>query len=265
MVSLLQTNVFKDLSLLVENYVINLKSRPDRLEVFKQKNLKNFNRIKIFEAYDGKEVSRTALVEGNFILEENTYQETALAVALSHVHLWKMCVETNQIITVIEDDVVLEDNFFKIQENLIRINSDFDIMLFGFNADWPLEVSFGNGLPKSTILFEAQPEEFFKTKTYSTPKLEAFAGCCCYAITPRGAKIFLETILPLGGGYYPLRVFKAPYGGDFTKAEWRNSGVDVAMSMCLQNMIAKVCLPPIAIPANNWADSSFERKGHSVY
>ncbi|GAN63013.1 glycosyltransferase [Acetobacter indonesiensis NRIC 0313] len=248
----------------MKHYVINLKSRPDRLSNFLRDNKPHAEKISVFEAVDGKVLSRSDLVQAGLVLEANCYDAIGLAVALSHIQLWKLCLESGQPITIMEDDSVLTDDFFDIQKDLITQNPDFDIFVFGFNSDWPLEISFGNGLPKATVLFEKEKEQFLKSKSYGAPKIEAFAGCCCYTITPACAEKFLQMLLPLDGGFYPLRVFSALYGGDFTRTAWKNSGIDVAISMCLHRVNGRVCLPPIAVPHNDWADSSFDRTDHQA-
>ena len=64
----------------MKHYVINLKSRPDRLSNFLRDNKPHAEKISFFEAVDGKELSRSDLVQAGLVLDANCYDAIGLAV-----------------------------------------------------------------------------------------------------------------------------------------------------------------------------------------
>ncbi|WP_418610513.1 glycosyltransferase family 25 protein [Gluconobacter cerinus] len=248
----------------MKNYVISLASRPDRLAQFNAINAPFLDQITVFPATDKNDVSKQACIDAGIVLNDADYDDTALAVAMSHLRLWQLCRDIGEPIMVMEDDVHLSPDFWKDREKALTTNPDYDFLALGFNTDWPLEVAFVPGSMKATIIFDEEQPKFSQGHAFCYPQLSAFAGCCCYVITPPCAKFFMENIFPIKDGYYALRYFTSPVCREFTRIRWTNVGIDVAISMVLQDVRSYVCLPPIAIPGNDWSSSSFERGGHLI-
>ena len=248
----------------MKTFVINVKARPERLAAFWQNNAA-FERslFTITEAVTPDMIRASPNLPADYFAEIGHYCDTAVAVALSHIKLWEFCIQSGEPITILEDDVVLGKDFFE-QRSRIVSSHRFDLLAMGFNTDWPVEIDFGNGLNKATLIFSDEastvPED--KDVMPQVVRADSFAGASCYALTPEGAQKLRDLVVPLRSRSYPLRVASSYIAREFQRLPWINSGIDVDIAIALRRLDAKICLPPIAQPINDWNQSSFDRKNH---
>lgn len=116
-------------------YYINLKRRPDKnkdtlVQLQKSNLLKN--KMKRFEAIDGKNIDLTNYLQFGHKKEVLEGRRGWIGCALSHIELWKRCVSINKPILVFEDYNVIkteEVNFDKHLETILNnFPNDFDIV-----------------------------------------------------------------------------------------------------------------------------------------
>lgn len=134
--------------------------------------------------------------------------------------------------------------------------SDWDIILWSYNNDWPVGLvsTFGRvaALKEKDISpeFIARNYRVFQQETREPVllPLASAAGIGFYSVTPRGAQKLLDACLPLRGKL-------ARYGSD-TSIGWQNSGLDIEMSRHYENLKAYVSYPPLATMINDSAYST---------
>lgn len=229
-------------------FVISLKRTPERLEEFRRQNL-NFE-AEIFDAIDGNSVDRDFLLSNGIITEsiKNRYTNGAIGVALSHRDLWKQCMESNQPITVIEDDAFLAKNFETIVESN-TYDDGWDFIFWGSNLDQCVGVHLIPGIVYSE--FKTHQDQlisniwqFRSLNIQSVLYRCSFAvGLVCYSISPKGASYLLNNV-------FPLRDYQRPY---------LNFGIDHSVLEELQNITAWYSIPPLALTKNDQNTSTVQK------
>ena len=126
-------------------YVINLKSRPDRLEYmtkqFEENNLTNYN---IFEAIDGESTDWEQLV---FDRQSLYLTDSELGATVSHLSVIKHWLETSssEYAIIMEDDLSFETVKywnFTFDEYIKNINVKYDILQFCIIHNFNVNTSF---------------------------------------------------------------------------------------------------------------------------
>jgi GR25 family glycosyltransferase involved in LPS biosynthesis len=114
-------------------FVINLKRDTDRLnkilQQFKYFNITNFE---IFEGVDGKNLTYDNLKNYDSKTSKRIIRELSLSeigCALSHIEVYRRIINENKRCLIIEDDVVLSDEFKNFID--IEIEDECDILFFG--------------------------------------------------------------------------------------------------------------------------------------
>jgi len=100
----------------------------------------------------------------------------AVGCSLSHIRLWKKCVELNEPIIIIEDDVNLDKKGGRVQKALSQIPEDCDF---------------------ASIMYIPIHTQSKKCTGQWCEIGVNFAGLQLYYITPRGASILLRDALPV--------------------------------------------------------------------
>ena len=227
--------------------VISLDRTPERFQRFVD--LNKGVKIQRFRAIDGTKLRKDACIRQGLITADNTYNPGALGVALSHVMLWRDCAAGTEQYHIAEDDVVLRADFWKCASDLLQRNSDWDIVLWSHNFDWPVMVAPGDGVWAAAIQY-LQPKSNFGLEQFrgaDRPSillpLISSAGIGCYSISPSGAARMLSDCLPIGAAKPPY-VLNPSMG-------WENSGIDVEMSRHYSRHHAYIAIPPIALAPND--------------
>jgi len=101
----------------MKTFVVSLKRRPDRRELFNKNNPSL--EYEIFDAVDGREINHQWLLNNNFDtykywkdpINETHLTHGEVGCFLSHYRLWELCIKINRPIIVLEDDAMLTDRF----------------------------------------------------------------------------------------------------------------------------------------------------------
>lgn len=184
------------------SYLINLHRRQDRLENF-MKNVKEkgliFSNLERFSAVDAKklddqyinsviDVSARKGAFGKREYHEELNGRGSVGCYLSHFALWKKCVELNQPILIMEDDINFVENFM---EKLQKV-SDF----------LPKK-----GLTLFNYQFNTRPD---KENEYIF-KVKHFFGLGFYTITPDFIKKIMDFLFPIKYQIDSVLSFLAPF------------------------------------------------------
>jgi glycosyl transferase, family 25 len=181
------------------------------------------------------------------------YTQGATGCALSHITLWQDCVESDEILTIVEDDAVLRPDFATLTTEILRwARCDWDIVVWGWNMD---SVLVADILPRvhmvasfDQLAAREHIDEFRKDRSdpMLSPLLRCF-GTPCYTVSPHGADRLLNGGF-LGSGdmvYFP--------GLNRSLAE---NGIDIAMNRAYSVLKAFVAIPPLAVTPNDNAEST---------
>ena len=161
-------------------YYINLNRRPDKnkntiIEINKSNILKN--KMKRFEAIDGKQIDLNNYLVPNInkkLLEE---RRGWIGCALSHIELWQKCVSINKPILIFEDDNIIKTD--------INYDKHLEIIINNFPKDFSIVYlvtdNVVNYIPYNDLFVKAKNKNWILS---------------AYFISPTGAKILLDSIIP---------------------------------------------------------------------
>ena len=238
-------------------HVINLDRSADRLAEFVAANahLENLQR---FAAVDGKSQDIPALV-ANGIFEQGVaehYGAGAVGAALSHLALWNKAIESNQVLTVCEDDAIFNRHFEPAAESVLAaLPSDWDFILWGWNFDSYLLFELMPGVSPCLSCFdEAQMRDGaarFQAQAIAPQsfKLVRALGIPCYSISAKGARILKTSCLP-------LPKIKVHFPG--LNRHYSNFGIDIMMNHNYPEIKAFVSFPPLVITKNEIKKSTIQ-------
>jgi GR25 family glycosyltransferase involved in LPS biosynthesis len=106
-------------------YVINLKRRPDRLKLFKERCPLDTSKIKVLTACDGKTLTSYPNSFGISVGEIGCF--------ISHVLCWEETLKqkNSDYSVIFEDDAIFSKDFEKNFNDIINTNLDFNILYIG--------------------------------------------------------------------------------------------------------------------------------------
>jgi glycosyl transferase, family 25 len=237
----------------VEIAYINLEARPDRDERFRRFNagVAEFHRT---DAVVGANLRVEELIRDGIIAEPLTaFTAGALVNALTHKKLWEQCAATTDVLTVAEDDAVLNRHFLeKARRVIAQLPPDWDIILWGWNFDSILHVGILGGMREAVMNFDARPLGSrlaeFQAEDYEVQLLRlvnAF-GLVSYTISPAGARRLLEAC-------FPLRNHPIPIPG--LNRRLLNISLDATMNGHYRALRSFVCFPPLVWTENDKSES----------
>jgi GR25 family glycosyltransferase involved in LPS biosynthesis len=234
--------------------LINLDRTPERLAAFRARHPDL--PVERIAAADGARLDRDACVGDGLITADNLYRPGALGCALSHIHLWRRCVAEDAAFHVVEDDVTLRHDFMPAASAILASLGAWEIVLWGHNLDWPVQVEPAPGLGVVVLQYDHQTLD---TEAFRAPgaipaamRLMSAAGTSCYSISPAGAAHLLRACLPIGAA--PARYLAKQ------ATTLLNSGIDVEMSRHYADMAAFVAFPALAVSENDQTGSTI--RGH---
>ena len=226
-------------------FVISLKRSQDRRDLFNKSNSEFITNFVFHDAVDGKTLNIEQLNGQIFMKGSKNYSNGAVGCALSHLQLWEKCIELNKPIIVMEDDVIVSNNFKKHLNNLVSnmLPKDFDIVQLSYNFDSVL--SYNNtvyeqchctfGKKKMT---QTDISNFVNSKINTTiAKLNNCFGTSAYILSPKGAKILKEKCFPLCN-----RIVNIPYLNNIMCYT-----IDCMMNSVYRDISAYVCIIPFVI------------------
>lgn len=197
----------------MKSYVINLKRRPERLELFKDR-YDNFGPgaklpLEVVTAIDCQD-----LEDDNIGFELNDYNSNKgiTACTLSHIKVWKDIVKTGLCGLVFEDDIIFREDglcyrkWYEFENNILDVlrNHENSIIYIGAGDILPIHTNIvdNNGHIKAQSLFRAQ-EKSHVTKLINenvgTPNCRSsyifnWYGSFAYCISPKTAEFLLQTM-----------------------------------------------------------------------
>ncbi len=180
--------------------VISLKTSVKRRTDFDKLN-KIYINYEYFDAIDGN-----VLPHHNDIVKKNVsrYSSGAIGCAMSHLHLWNLCIEQNKPIIIMEDDAFVSWNFNKHLESVMTmLPKDWHILQLCYNCDSILGYSNTNfedaySSFTQTKFNDEDIPNFQKSEIHPTiAKLKMSFGLGCYALTPAGARILKNRCFPM--------------------------------------------------------------------
>lgn len=173
-------------SLGYETYVINLKRREDRWNVFKQKN-RDINVIR-YEAIDGNELKSSVQLQRIFDGNDYRMRKGMVGCAMSHIDLCIKLLNSNcNMYCILEDDAELASNFALAFNTLIQSisNVDWDIIYLGHHL-------YPQYITSETYDINTPPriEKWNKERSL----LQSLGGTTGYLINKKGANKLLQFI-----------------------------------------------------------------------
>jgi len=201
-------------------------------------------------------VATNVLSDPNLFARNLQYTKGAYGCALSHLAAWFDAIDSNEIVTVAEDDAIFRHDFQSMhQQVLSNLPDDWDIVMWGWNFDSILSL---NSMPEisPTVLFFDQQQlrnkiyEFqIATQRPTLLPLDKCFGTPAYSISPKGAEKFLK-------GCFPLQHFFLYFPG--LNRELPNNGIDIAMNRIYASTNSFACFPPLVITKNEHETSSIQ-------
>lgn len=185
-----QFKTVKTLTLYV--YVINLESRPDRLQKFYETNshkIKLFKTICKYSAIDGKTLVSTPQLQRIFEGNDYNMRSGMVGCAMSHINLYIKALgdEDGSLHLIFEDDIVLTDNFM----------DKFSFVLGQLQTlDWDM-VYLGHHIKPEYIdsdTFSPDKMPVLEKWSVSESLEKSLGGTGGYLINTRGATKLLEYI-----------------------------------------------------------------------
>ena len=234
--------------------VINLDRLPERMRLFRAEN--PGLPIERVAAADGRQIARADLIRRGIIAEDNAYSAGALGNALSHITLWRQCVEAGETFHIAEDDALLHPAFADRASALLQGVESWDVVFWGWNFDWPVRMDLAPGVGSVVLRFNQREmrRQIDAFRASDVPVrlvgLNSCAGICCYSISPRGAVSLLARCLPIGNAAAPSVTRPGRL--------WPNTGLDVEMSRHYAAMACFASLPPLALTRNDHATSTVQ-------
>jgi GR25 family glycosyltransferase involved in LPS biosynthesis len=166
-------------------FVINLKRRPDRLEVFKKTFEPVLKELIVFSAYDYQTIKlnsdlKKRINEWNIINIPNLNKlKSIICCCLSHIGVWEKISKMNEPVFIFEDDCTFMNESAKeyFKNFVLPHNLAYDIIWFnGKNSDKPEKEN-------------SKIEKFYSIKEYRGQNSTE-----CYLITPNFAKELVNYI-----------------------------------------------------------------------
>lgn len=228
-------------------HVISLQRTPERRAAFEEMNRGLSYRF--VDAIDGRELDRNSpLAIAHVAPDLQHYTRGGVGCALSHRSLWDLADRENRAVTIAEDDAILRADFeVRSREAMDRLPTDWDIVLWGWNFDSLLSLNAMPGISHCVMIFDQarlrQSIPAFRSMAAEPHlfRLDKCFGCCCYTISPAGARKFKAHCFPLRNH----QVFFPAMNKNI-----QNFGIDVAMSGLYAQAQSFVAFPPLAVSKN---------------
>ena len=238
--------------------VISLKRTPERWSLFLKRNrqaLKDCELLRI-DGIDGKEIIdsglKTRLINPS---ARQRWSTGAIGVGLTHLFCWRLCCNSRTPLVVLEDDVLLADNWLQQLKQLLK--NDEGMMLLGWNLDSVLRTKY-IGEQEIISLFEpSYPSEkalhdiVNSNDSRQSKQLRYAFGLPGYWLDPRMAEQLLNTIIRLES--VPLFM-----GRGFPEVSI--NGIDGLLNLTYYRLGTKIIVPPLALATND-QKSSLTRNG----
>ncbi len=234
-------------------HLINLDRSPARLAEFMARNA-HLRDVSRFAAVDGSQVSRTDIVNRGIIEPTLDYTDGALGNALSHFSLWDAAINSNEPVTLCEDDAIFNKSFDLDAAILLStLRNDWHIVFWGWNFDAFALFELIPGVSPFLARFDQNQlrngiDQFQSATLSPRPfRLLAAFGIVCYTISPLGARALKKLCIPLNN---------APLFVPAINRQFANKDLSVALLDVFPRINAFASFPPLVITRNDHAVST---------
>jgi glycosyl transferase, family 25 len=240
----------------METYVINLDRSIDRWSDFQAQNRDLQENCHRFSGIDGRTLDRQVLVSSGLIKPDLVYGPGALGNALSHLALWEKSVAEKRPLTICEDDVIFNNNFFPATEALVReLPPNWHVVYWGWNFDSVIQFELINGVSSCVGRFnQREMRQGIATFRVANVRPQLFRlmrafGTVCYSVSPEGARLMKELCFPLQNMTIPIGALERVL---------ENRSLDILLNSIFRRIGAYASFPPLAITPNDHSISTVE-------
>ena len=242
--------------------VISLRRTPERWKAFLKHNQKSLGNCDLqrVDGVDGNELIESK-IKSNLIDPSalKNWSAGAIGAGLSHLLCWRMCFNSRSPLVVLEDDVILANDWHLKLKRLI--NPGTKMVLMGWNLDSMLRAEFSKQQEMISLFEPAYPSEkelqaIVNSKEIRRRKRLRYSfGLPGYWIEPVMAHLLntikrLEAVpLDLGRGFPPITT----------------SGIDSLLNFHYRRFNAEIIIPPLALALNNQNTSLTEKPSKCVW
>jgi GR25 family glycosyltransferase involved in LPS biosynthesis len=157
------------------------------------------------QGIDSSTVNYDLLKESGLISHDCSWDRPSIANALSHRSLWEEVVLSDRQMVIFEDDAIFVNDFgSKLDDFLELVPQDYDLVYLGFNWDSFVFVDLfdlPSGVVKMVFDQTALQSDLHHIQAIEAAphpiRLRAAFGICGYLISPKGAKVLLDSTFPL--------------------------------------------------------------------
>jgi len=237
-----------------KKYIIHIEDQVQRKVDFLSNNT-GLSNVVWAEGTKGADLKRRNLMEAGVLKKGAQLIDGSLGNALSVVHLLKLCINTDEIATIVENDAILSRHFDTLSRRMLEsVHYDFDIIQWGWNFDSVLYLFPMSGAMGPVEIRARQDagqrgwREFQELACARTLiPLGHQWGTHCFTVTPQGAKRMLEMLLPLD---------TEPFYREDLKLRIQPKGLDSMLGRCYPKLKAYACFPPLSMALNDKAKST---------
>jgi glycosyl transferase family 25 len=224
-------------------YVISLERCQDKRSIFAKWNDPHID-YQFYDACDGMQLSKSRQEEHSRL---GSWSVGAYGCAVSHKELWKKCIQTQQPMIILEDDVVVNQHFQdQVAQIQCRLPTNWDLCLFAFNHD--SAVSYRDSTGDNCMVYFQQKttnDEIYaqfqkQTIDPALVKLNFACGLCAYMLRPSGARALLANATPL------KTVHPFTWGLPLSP-KLRSTQIDVLSTVIYSELNSYITLNPIAM------------------
>lgn len=235
--------------------VISLARSLERRKIFSELNA--HIDFEFFDAIDGAQVMPEVDRSPDLFEPGLRYNAGAIGCAMSHLMLWQEAADTNQPVTIVEDDAILRKDFHARAARAIEdLPDDWDIVVWAWNFDSILSLNVMPQVSQAVVLFdqsrmrESIAEFQAMMQAPSLLPLDKCFGTPAYTISPAGARKFMLDCFPLKNFelFFPVLNRILP-----------NNGIDIAMNRIYSATRSFCVLPPLAVTKNERAASLIQQ------
>ena len=222
--------------------VLSLARTPERLRAFGRRNPWLDAEPQV--AVDGRTMDRTALVAAGIIGPGIPHSDGALGALLSHHSFWEDVAESGEPMAIFEDDAIVHEEFADgLRICLQRMDDDWQFIALGWNFDALMQFEILPGVTCRTASslegLRANISNYSSAPFFPEPfRLHRMWGFCGYAISPAGARFFLDQ---------PIIGQKCNVAFPDLGQTIYNDGVDAIVNAFYPTMKAYVCIPPLVV------------------
>ena len=237
--------------------VISLRRTPGRWAEFQKHNSNSLKGCKLIRIDGVDGIEQLATIGSTRIISKPAREGWtlgALGTALSHMLCWRRCSLGTEPVVIMEDDVILANNWQQELQQLILANQQ--LVLLGWNLDSMLHAELFENQEFISLFEPAYPNigRLKKIVNSKEPRklkrLRSAFGLPAYWLTPKMAENLLKSI-------GRLEVVPIELKRGFPTC--LSSGIDGLLNNHYWNLEAQVVIPPLALALNN-RDESLTRK-----